>query len=175
MCAVWEGEQGVTHLNTLVEEYLKSKKLIRITSDFYENRPIMVSRNYYDLGLFNGDTGIIRPDENGNLKAWFSDGKGGVRDVLPHYISEVQTVFAMTIHKSQGSEYDRVLILLPEKGGERLLTRELLYTAVTRAKNSVTIQASHEVMRTTVITSVQRASGIFERFIQSSSTNLNLQ
>ncbi|MBK0380047.1 exodeoxyribonuclease V subunit alpha [Mucilaginibacter segetis] len=175
LCAVWEGEQGVTHLNTLVEEYLKSKKLIRITSDFYENRPIMVSRNYYDLGLFNGDTGIIRPDENGNLKAWFSDGKGGVRDVLPHYISEVQTVFAMTIHKSQGSEYDRVLILLPEKGGERLLTRELLYTAVTRAKNSVTIQASHEVMRTTVITSVQRASGIFERFIQSSSTNLNLQ
>ena len=175
LCAVWEGEQGVTHLNTLVEEYLKSKKLIRITSDFYENRPIMVSRNYYDLGLFNGDTGIIRPDENGNLKAWFSDGKGGVRDVLPHYISEVQTVFAMTIHKSQGSEYDRVLILLPENGGERLLTRELLYTAVTRAKNSVAIQASHEVMRTTVITSVQRASGIFERFIQSSATNLNLQ
>ncbi|MEO6630555.1 MAG: ATP-binding domain-containing protein, partial [Mucilaginibacter sp.] len=116
-----------------------------------------------------------RPDENGTLKAWFSDGKGGVRDVLPHYISEVQTVFAMTIHKSQGSEYDRVLILLPEKGGERLLTRELLYTAVTRAKNSVTIQASQEVMRTTVITSVQRASGIFERFIQSSSTNLKLQ
>jgi len=175
LCAVWEGEQGVTHLNNLVEEYLKSKKLIRVTSDFYENRPIMISRNYYDLGLFNGDTGIIRPDENGNLKAWFSDGKGGVRDVLPHYISEVQTVFAMTIHKSQGSEYDRVLILLPEKGGERLLTRELLYTAVTRAKKSVTIQASREAMRTTINTSVQRASGIFERFIQSSSANLNLQ
>ncbi len=175
LCAVWEGEQGVNYLNTLVEEYLKSRKLIRTTSDFYENRPIMVSRNYYDLGLFNGDTGIIRPDENGNLKAWFSDGKGGVREVFPHYISEVQTVFAMTIHKSQGSEYDRVLILLPEKGGERLLTRELLYTAVTRAKKNVTIQASPEVIRTTVITSVKRASGIFERFNKSSAINLKLQ
>lgn len=164
LCAVREGEHGLYSLNTAIENYLRKKKLIDKRSEYYENRPIIVTRNYYSLDLFNGDVGIIRPDENGLPKAWFEDSNKELKSVFPGYIAESETVFAMTIHKSQGSEYDKVLVVLPDNLNVQILTRELLYTGVTRAKSKVILQGSEAVILHTAEGLVERASGIMERF-----------
>ncbi|MEO6731086.1 MAG: exodeoxyribonuclease V subunit alpha [Ferruginibacter sp.] len=164
LCAVREGPQGVNTVNRKIEAYLVKKGLITTDTSFYKNRPIIVTRNYPELNLFNGDVGIIRPDSTGSLKAWFEDSDKNVKAVLPGYIASAETVFAMTIHKSQGSEYGKVLVTLPANADNPLLTRELLYTAVTRAKKFVLLQASKEAILHTAKQSVQRASGIMERF-----------
>jgi len=164
LCAIREGEHGLYKLNKLIEIELSNSRLIDLRTEFYNNRPIIITKNYYDLGLFNGDIGIIRPDENNKLMAWFEDSEKNLRPILPGLIIESETVYAMTIHKSQGSEYDRVLIVLPELENSQLLTRELLYTAVTRAKSNVTIMATEKTLLTTTDRSVKRASGIKERF-----------
>jgi exodeoxyribonuclease V alpha subunit len=165
LCAVREGEHGLYATNKKIEKYLQQQKLIRFTGDFYENRPIMVTRNNYDLQLFNGDIGIIRPDENGVLKAWFEAANGEIRAVLPGYISHAETVYAMTIHKSQGSEFDEVLVSLPKGEDITILTRELLYTAITRAKQKVIVQGSEPVILKISNAIVERGSGIVDRFI----------
>ncbi len=166
LCAVREGEQGLYAINKKIEKLLHNKKLIYPNGNLYANRPIMVTTNNRELQLFNGDIGIIRPDENGILKAWFENGEGEIRSVLPGYISDAETVFAMTIHKSQGSEFNRVLVVLPEGDDIKLLTRELLYTAVTRAKQEVIIQASEKLILQTANAIVHRGSGIIKRFTQ---------
>ena len=163
LCAVREGPQGLQAVNKKIETYLGRKGLINATAEFYEHRPIIVTRNYPELNLFNGDVGIIRADSNGNSKAWFEDSDKNLRAVLPGYITSAETVFAMTIHKSQGSEYKKVLVMLPSNADQPLLTRELLYTAITRAKEFVLLQASKEAVMFTVKRSVQRASGIMHR------------
>jgi len=160
LCAVREGTQGLTAINKKIETYLVRKGLIKNNTEFYENRPIIVTRNYPELKLFNGDVGIIRPDMDGNLKAWFEDSDKNLKAVLPGYITSAETVFAMTIHKSQGSEYAKVLVMLPSNADQPLLTRELLYTAITRAKELVLLQASKESIMYTAKKRVQRASGI---------------
>ena len=163
LCAVRNGEQGVDRVNRRVEDILRKKGLLNGSGDVYLNRPVMVTGNYYELGLFNGDVGIMRQDSSGVLKVWFDDGQGGVRDLLPAYIPYLATVFAMTIHKSQGSEYDQVLILFPKAADDRILTREILYTAVTRARQKAYIQVNPEQLLTMAATGVHRASGIKER------------
>lgn len=168
LCAVREGNYGLYAINKKIEVLLQQRGLITASEDFYKNRPIMITRNYYELQLFNGDVGIIRPDETGVLKAWFFDNQQNLRSVLPAFIATSETVFAMTIHKSQGSEFDKVLVLLPDNQNVALLTRELLYTAVTRAKEKVLIQGSKEVIRETAKRRVKRVSGILERFHDSS-------
>ena len=164
LCAVREGEHGLYALNRKIEHYLQKQKLIQVDSDFYENRPVLVTRNYPDLKLFNGDIGIVRKDENGSIRVWFEDSEQKVRSVMPGYLTDAETVFAMTIHKSQGSEYNSVLIVLPQNTGNALLTRELLYTAVTRARNQVIVQAPENILLETAKGSVKRASGIVDRF-----------
>jgi exodeoxyribonuclease V alpha subunit len=164
LCAIRDGEQGLYAINKRIEKYLQQKKLIKPTTEFYENRPIIVTKNYYDLGLFNGDVGLIRYDGNNVLKVWFEDSSGELKSVLPGLISEAETVYAMTIHKSQGSEYDNVLVVLPDVADLPLLTAELLYTGVTRAKSKVVVQAKKEVILETAKRRVKRASGIMERF-----------
>ncbi|NBO42763.1 MAG: exodeoxyribonuclease V subunit alpha, partial [Betaproteobacteria bacterium] len=103
---------------------------------WYVGRPVMVTRNDYHLHLMNGDVGQCLPTPNG-LRVAFPDGKGGVRWILPSRLDAVETVFAMTVHKSQGSEYDHVLMVLPDREAP-VLTRELLYTGITRAKSHLT-------------------------------------
>lgn len=164
LCAVREGEQGLYSVNRAIENYLIKNKLINKNAEYYENRPIIITKNYYALGLFNGDVGIIRTDKNGVLKAWFEDSNQELKSVFPGYIAASETVFAMTIHKSQGSEYDRVLVVLPNNVNIELLTRELLYTAVTRARSKVTVQGSEAVILHTAQGFVERASGIMDRF-----------
>lgn len=164
LCAVREGPQGVYSVNTQIENYLIAKKLIARTGEFYENRPIIITGNNYELSLFNGDIGIVRSDKNGKLRVWFEDENQGLKSVLPAYISAAETVFAMTIHKSQGSEFDHVCVLLPNLEDNPLLTRELLYTAVTRAKKEVIIQADKEVLLKCIERGVERSSGLLKRF-----------
>jgi exodeoxyribonuclease V alpha subunit len=142
---------------------LGKKNLITPNNDYYENRPIIITKNYPDLKLFNGDVGLVRKDDQGNLRAWFEDSDKNIRSVMPAYIAHAETVFAMTIHKSQGSEYPKVLVVLPEASGGQLLTRELLYTAVTRAKESLVLQCSSAQMMSTCAQGVSRTSGIVER------------
>ncbi|SFE07675.1 DNA helicase/exodeoxyribonuclease V, alpha subunit [Chitinophaga sp. CF118] len=166
LCAVREGEQGLYAINRTIEKYLHDKRLIKINAEFYENRPIILTRNYYEHNLFNGDTGIIRMDENNVLMAWFEDGTGELKAVLPGYLTEAETVFAMTIHKSQGSEFNKVLVVLPAVTNVAILTRELLYTAVTRARTMVYVQSSEAVMLQAAAHSVERASGIANRFVE---------
>ncbi|MEJ7587965.1 MAG: exodeoxyribonuclease V subunit alpha [Ferruginibacter sp.] len=164
LCAVREGPQGLNAVNRKIELSLVRKGLIQNATEFYENRPIIVTRNYPELKLYNGDVGIIRRAPGGTLKAWFVDSDKNLRSVPPGYITSAETVFAMTIHKSQGSEYDSVLVLLPNIADQPLLTRELLYTALTRSKEFVLLQASKESILYTAGRSVRRASGIIERF-----------
>jgi exodeoxyribonuclease V alpha subunit len=164
LCAVREGEQGLYKTNAFIESYLKQKGLIKLDNTFYENRPIIITKNYPELKLFNGDIGIVRKDTNGNLRAWFLDSDNTLHAILPAYIADAETVFAMTIHKSQGSEYDHAWVILPQQSGNPLLTRELLYTAVTRAKKSVVVQTSAAILFETTANTVKRASGITDRF-----------
>lgn len=164
LVAVREGDRGLYAINERIELILKKKGWIRPDQDFYENRPVIVTKNFPDLNLYNGDVGIVRADANGQLRVWFEDAQKKIRSVMPGYISGAETVFAMTIHKSQGSEYDHIWVVLPKVADHQLLTRELLYTAITRAKKTVVVQASKELMVHTASISVKRSSGINGRF-----------
>lgn len=165
LCAIREGEQGLYYTNKKIEQILVAAKLINTNSEFYENRPVIMNSNNYELGLFNGDIGIVRPDENGQLRVYFEDAEGKLKAVLPGLLNAVETVFAMTIHKSQGSEFDEVLIILPQTETLQLLTRELLYTGLTRAKKKVLLQASTNSILKAASLQVKRASGIINRFL----------
>src|SRR5690606_33378488 len=154
LCAVREGAYGLNKINASIESILLENNLIDTNTVFYKNRPIIITKNHYDLGLYNGDIGIIRPDENNTLMAWFEDSNKKLYPVLPSQLSNSETVYAMTIHKSQGSEYDKVLIFLPDSENSELLTRELLYTAVTRAKKHVSILATENTLISTISRSV---------------------
>lgn len=160
LAAVKMGKKGIYEINRQVERILAQKGLIRPNSEFYENRPLLVSKNYHDLSLFNGDIGIVR-----NNTAWFLDEKGEPRAIAPGLIADVETVFAMTIHKSQGSEFDQVLIVLPDKTDVEILTRELVYTAITRAKSKLLIQGTLDVIQTAISRKVTRASRLKEKLL----------
>jgi exodeoxyribonuclease V alpha subunit len=165
LCAQREGPQGLYTANKDIEQFLLGRRLLRSTEGAYENRPIILTKNLYSYELFNGDTGIIRPDkETGNLMAWFEKSDGSLVSILPGYLTDSETAFALTVHKSQGSEFDSVLLLLPAEGESPLLTRELLYTAVTRAKSQMFIQGPAEVLKSMTGRAVQRASGLGTRF-----------
>jgi exodeoxyribonuclease V alpha subunit len=163
---VRQGPRGLYATNKAIELYLRKKGYLKSDGEFYEHKPIMVTRNMYDLGLLNGDTGIMRKDTNGTLKVWFEDGQGGIKSILPAYLNYTETAFAMTIHKSQGSEFEHVMVMLPEGTSNALLTRELLYTGITRAKKSITIQGEMNTIKHAVESSVQRISGISGRIDQ---------
>lgn len=163
LVAVREGPRGLYAVNRIIETLLRSKALLKPDGDFYENRPLMVTKNMYELGLFNGDIGILRYDQDRNLRAWFEGGETGIRTILPAYLTSTETVFAMTIHKSQGSEFNKVMVILPDGFDNQLLTRELLYTAVTRAKSDITIQGTAETIIHAASRSVERISGITGR------------
>lgn len=167
LCAVRNGNYGTNTYNTIIENYLQKEGCIQPGAGFYENQPIMITQNDYNLGLFNGDTGILRKDDKGILKAWFEDTEQGIRAINPAYIKKYQTVYAMTIHKSQGSEFDHVALVLPSDSQAPILTRELIYTGITRAKKSVIIFSSKETLLAGVEKQVERASGITQRLLKS--------
>jgi exodeoxyribonuclease V alpha subunit len=135
LCAVREGPLGVTQLNAQVEHALGLGQ-----ATWYTGRPVMVTRNDYALDLMNGDIGLCLPAPDGVLRVAFPAVEGGVRWVMPSRLDSVDTVFAMTVHKSQGSEFAHVLLVLPTLESP-VLTRELVYTGLTRAKQRLTLWA----------------------------------
>jgi exodeoxyribonuclease V alpha subunit len=166
LCAKRTGPYGVETLNRLVEERLAKAGLIKPGGRWYAGQPVMITRNDYNLGLFNGDIGLILPDPDslGELRAFFPGGSG-MRRVLPLRLPEHESAFAMTVHKSQGSEFDCVLLVLPDRDAP-LLTRELIYTALTRAKKSVEMMATNDLFITAVSRRIERRSGLRDRLWQ---------
>ena len=186
LCAVKKSVRGVAEYNKAITDMLKKKykgkeNVFTPTDiDFYHNQPIIVTKNTDELGLSNGDVGIIRKDDkDGKLWAFFpEDGRSPqtlekrnlteekkVKKINPGLLTDWETVFAMTIHKSQGSEFTNILIVLPEKTDNRILSRELVYTAITRGKSGgrVVIQTRKDVLEKAIQTEIERISGLSAR------------
>jgi exodeoxyribonuclease V alpha subunit len=173
LCVTRENDQSVSKVNKQIQYYLSTQVegFKPKAEGFYHNQPVLITQNDYQLGVFNGDVGLIRRKQTYDgevLMAYFEEAESeinesGIKEIQAGYLNHFETVFAMTIHKSQGSEFDKVVVILPEKQGEKLLTRELLYTGVTRAKNKVLIQTTEEVLKKCVGKSVSRASGLEKR------------
>ncbi len=162
LCAVREGPFGTETINRLAEEILAEAGFIppdKLKSGDYAGRPLMVTTNNYALKLFNGDTGVVWPADNFSSLVHFPDEAGGIRAVARERLPEHEPAFALTIHKSQGSEFDHVLLVLPEQMSP-VLTRQLFYTGLTRARQSVKILAPEGILRATIATQLQRASGL---------------
>jgi exodeoxyribonuclease V alpha subunit len=161
LCAVRQGPSGVENLNSLAGEALAGAGLLTPRSSWYAGQPIIITRNDHHLQLFNGDSGIILPDAEagGELRAFFLSAEGKLRRFLPSRLPLHETAFALTVHKSQGSEFDHLLLVLPEKDAP-LLTRELLYTGITRARSRVELWCNEEVFRVAVQRRTERTSGL---------------
>ena len=164
LCATRRGHYGVEAINRKIEYELRAKGLIRTNSRWYHGRPIMITHNNYSLKLFNGEVGIILRNLVGHseLQAFFLAQDGQIRAFWPNRLPEHETVYAMTIHKSQGSEFDNILILLPTQAS-KVLSRELIYTGITRARKSVHIWGVESVFLTAVSQKITRSSGLGEQ------------
>ncbi|MBP7868208.1 MAG: exodeoxyribonuclease V subunit alpha [Acidobacteria bacterium] len=171
--AVREGPFGVLALNGLVEGILRKAGRLVPSEGHYDNRLVMVTENSYAMRLFNGDIGLVRRGPGGTFRVYFpapgeagrtdclsgeADGTG-CRPVVPALLPGHETAFALTVHKSQGSEFDHVLLVLPDRAGP-VLTRELVYTGITRARKRVTLLADLDVLATAVSRRVRRAMGL---------------
>ena len=163
LCAHRQGPRGAVTLNRQVEAALARANLIQPGPEHYAGRPVLVTANDYQLRLFNGDLGLIcRRREGEPLRAWFAGPGNTLRDFPPARLAAHETVFAMTVHKSQGSEFETVLVVLPDRRSP-VLTRELLYTAVTRARRRVLVAGPPDVIAAAVEARVQRASGLRQK------------
>ena len=165
LCATRKGGFGIDYINQYIEEYLSKKGLISKLSNqqhaLYHGKPIMIAENDYSLGLYNGDIGFIWRNDNGQLMAMFEQQKSSFSAILPSRLPKFESVYAMTIHKTQGSEFEHVAMVLPANGDNRLLSRELLYTGITRAKERLAIATSESVWYQAVDIKVKRHSSLF--------------
>ncbi|WP_369789844.1 exodeoxyribonuclease V subunit alpha [Rouxiella sp. WC2420] len=166
LCALREGPFGLAGLNERIEQMLQRQGLIRrpiaLGGRWYAGRPIMISRNDSALGLFNGDIGIALHNELGELRVYFQLPDGQIKSVQPSRLPIHDTAYAMTVHKSQGSEFEHTLLVLPNHFLP-VLTRELVYTAITRAKRQLSLYSSEKVLGLAIRTPTQRRSGLVER------------
>jgi exodeoxyribonuclease V alpha subunit len=174
LCATKRGNQSVEAINRRVERDLAAQGFPCLPGGWYPGRPVMIRQNDYSLNLFNGDIGICLPDpattgddpaildNRGNHKrfqVWFEREDGSLVGYQPSLLPPHETVFAMTIHKSQGSEFAEVLVVLPTADSP-LLTRELIYTAITRAKKKVLIAGDQALFHAAVQRTISRSSGL---------------
>ena len=166
LCALNIGPLGVKAINKLAEQVLSRQNLIQLDrisgNPWYAGRPVLITRNNYQLGLFNGDIGITMPGAEAGeqeLFVYFPEDTGGVRRFQIHQLPEHETVYAMTVHKSQGSEFDEVLFILPDKDFS-ILTRELIYTALTRARKKIRIWGNRSIIRNAIVRKIERTSGL---------------
>jgi exodeoxyribonuclease V alpha subunit len=157
LCAHRRGPYGVNTWTARIEEWIGNEA----GGDWYVGRPLLVTENDYGLRLYNGDTGVVIASGPGRVSAAF-ERHGEVVEFSPTRLAAVDTVYAMTVHKSQGSQFDTAAVLLPEPTSP-ILTRELLYTAVTRAREELILIGSEESVRAAVARPVARASGLRQR------------
>ncbi|NVK54870.1 MAG: exodeoxyribonuclease V subunit alpha [Alteromonadaceae bacterium] len=161
-----QGEFGSEQLNSRVERLLTPGTAQR---GFYRGRPVMITENHHGQRLYNGDVGLIWPDERGVLKAWFMGSEQSFRAVPLMRLPRHETVYAMTIHKSQGSEFNRLMLLLPEAPSNHavsIYTRELIYTGLTRARDGALLVTSESILKQAVMQQQQRKTGLVERLQQ---------
>lgn len=161
LCALRRGAFGVDGLNRAIEIELRRAGLADTREQWYPGRPVMVTSNDYNLHLYNGDIGIVLPDaaQSERLQVCFATADGNLRYLAPARLPPHETVFAMTVHKSQGSEFDRVLLVLPEDDNP-LLTRELIYTGITRAREGFQLKSSNVLLARAVGRRLARESGL---------------
>lgn len=172
LCVTRQGEFGVDAINQWVKEQLavSAGKPWGQSQRNYHGMPIMISENDYRLGLFNGDIGLIWRTDNKarnseHLMAFFGlpkteEGETPYKTLLPSRLPKYDSVYAMTIHKTQGSEFEHVAMLLPKQSNNLLLSRELLYTGITRAKTQLTVASNKQTWQQGVISQVNRYSGL---------------
>ena len=161
LCAVREGEWGVSGLNDAIEARLEAAGLIRRRGEWYVGRPVMITRNDYGTRVFNGDIGLTLgdPARPASLRVYFLEGEK-VRSVLATRLRHIDTAYAMTVHKSQGSEFRHTVLVLPREGGS-MIARELIYTGITRASAQFTlVTPTAALLADAIARRTQRASGL---------------
>lgn len=161
LCPVHEGAWGDEQLNPLVQKALQQAGLLRPQGEWFVGRPVMVTRNDASLGIFNGDVGVVLPSfaNRHALRAYFLDGEQ-TRSVAVGRLAHVETAFVMTVHKSQGSEFEHTLLVLPDSG-EQVLNRQLVYTGITRARSYFSlVEAKAGTLERAASTPLRRASGL---------------
>ena len=159
LCAHRHGSGGVLAVNAGIERWLRNRGLVRGHATHYPGQPLLVTRNDHGLRLYNGDLGIVMPAADGGLRVMFATDAGGVRALSPARLPPHETAWALTVHKAQGSEFDEVLLRLPASASP-VLCRELVYTAVTRARRRASVQGSREVVGAAVRQRHERTSGL---------------
>lgn len=161
LCAVRNGSAGSNSLNLRISNEMARRQSRRPNERWHHGRPVIITRNNYRAGLFNGDTGVCIQDNDGCLRVWFET-DAGVKAFQPSTLPEHDTAYATTVHKSQGSEFDHISLVLPAQDN-RVLTRELLYTGITRAKKQVRIFSTKVVFRAAISRPIIRYSGLASR------------
>lgn len=166
LCALRSGPFGVEGLNIRIEQALQSKRLINKSGDsaglWYPGRPVMINRNDSSLGLYNGDIGIALMTPEGEMRVYFQLPDGSLKAIQPSRLPDCETAYVMTVHKSQGSEFDHTVLVLPDTFTP-LLSRELVYTAITRARQKLTLFANENILLSAIATPTERHSGLAER------------
>lgn len=153
LSALRKGPGGFGEINAIAEE------IFSLTGNIYHGMPVMAVENDYDMKIFNGDTGIICKEER--LNAYFP-GDDALRKINPYLLKSFEKSFCMTVHKSQGSEFENVIFVLPNEDS-RVLTKELIYTALTRAKKNITVIGSKEILNAGILRKTERSSGLSSR------------
>jgi exodeoxyribonuclease V alpha subunit len=159
LCATRRGPRGVEGLNRAIEAALSERGLLAVEQPFYSGRPLIITENDYGQSLFNGDIGVVAFDENRGRSVAVFEHATGHRTVPVSRLPAHETVFAMTVHKSQGSEFDQVLLILPETPSA-VLSRELLYTGITRARRTILVSAPTPVLQYAAGRQLERHSGL---------------
>ncbi|MGE8161795.1 AAA family ATPase [Paraburkholderia sp. NPDC080076] len=167
LCATRSGPRGVDQVNAVMAAQVRRAAgvTLAVGAQWFAGRPVMVTRNDYALGLFNGDIGIALPGASGALRVYFRTGDGGLRAVSPAALPPHDTAFALTVHKSQGSEFEHAVLMLPSVFS-RVLSRELVYTAITRARERVEVIGGRAVLAQAIATPTQRDSGLAARIAE---------
>ena len=166
LCAVWAGPMGVDSINELVEQWVKAENHIDLQQEYYQGKPLIMMQNLYPFDIQNGDVGILWPDDQGQLRVWFQQSNTEYRSLSLSQCPTHKTAYAITVHKSQGSEFEHVLMVLPE-AMTPVSTRELLYTGITRAISSVEIWASEQILKASIQQKTERVSGLMQRLYDS--------
>jgi exodeoxyribonuclease V alpha subunit len=164
LCALHAGPEGQVALNAAIESALRARfhRPKFSYSQYFQGQLLMASRNDYSLGVMNGDVALVWPDANGALRFYIERGKELV-SFSPLQLPDLQSAFATTVHKAQGSEFDQVILVLPATGAERVLHQALIYTAITRAKRQLSLIATPEVLRAALTKKLHRRSGFLRR------------
>lgn len=166
LCALRDGPFGAQGMNALVTRRLGARFAIDAGKAWYHGRPVIITRNDYARGLYNGDVGIALEGSEG-LRVWFEtsdrDGNTGLRSYSPRALPAHESAWAITVHRSQGSEYRDVAVVLPPDADNRILTRELVYTAISRARSYAEIWTTDDSLRAALARPILRQGGLRER------------